>query len=85
MVISIHIEYNDNTYDNSTRFIIVLDKDGNELPPLNHTAKKCREEWYDLPIPGTKIGFRKFETDEHMGDVVIPLITTIPEFYVKED
>lgn len=86
MVISIHSEYNDNTYDNSTRYIIVLDKDGNELPPLKATAKKCREEWYKLPIPGTHAnGYSRFETDEHMDDVVIPLTTAIPEFYVKID
>lgn len=86
MVISIHSEYNDNTYDNSTRYVIVLDKDGNELPPLKATAKKCRDEWYSLPIPVTRSGgYSTFETDEHMDDVVIPLNATIPEFYVKED
>lgn len=86
MIISINSVYNDNTYDNSMRYIIVLDKDGNELPPLKATAKKCREEWHVLPIPGTRAGvYSTFETEEHMDEVVIPLGTEIPEFYVKEN
>ena len=84
MVMVVNSEYNDSTYDNSMKYVIVFDKDGNELPPLKSTAKKCREDWDNLPIPGTNSGgYSMFETDEHLEDVVIPLNNDIPEFYVK--
>jgi len=84
MVMVVNSEYNDHTYDNSMRYVIVFDKGGNELPPLKSTAKKCREDWDNLPIPGTNPGIcSTFETDEHLEDVVIPLNNDVPEFYVK--
>lgn len=88
MVIHSHSEYNDNTYDNTFNYIIVYDKDCNELPPLKKTAKECRDRWNTdyLPIPNTKkIDFlHPNESDEPMGDVVIPLTSEVPELYIKE-
>jgi len=88
MVMAIHSEYNDSTYDNSFQYIIVYDKGGNELPPMKKTAKECREKWNTnhLPIPNTTYGmYSTSETDEPMDNVVIPLNTDPPEFYVKVD
>jgi hypothetical protein len=87
MVMTVHSEYNDCTYDNSFQYIIVYDKDGNELPPLKKTAKECREHWTTeyLPIPNTHHGhYGGAESDEPLDDVVIPLISEVPEFYIKE-
>jgi hypothetical protein len=87
MVITVHSEYNDCTYDNSFQYIIVYDKDGNELPPLKKTAKECREHWTTeyLPIPNTHHGhYGASESEEPLEDVVIPLISEVPELYIKE-
>lgn len=87
MVITVHSEYNDCTYDNSFQYIIVYDKDGNELPPLKKTAKECREHWTTeyLPIPNTHHGhYGASESEEPLEDVVIPLTVDIPELYIKE-
>ena len=87
MVIVVHSEYNDCTYDNSFQYIIVYDMDGNELPPLKKTAKECRANWNidNLPIPNTSSGhYGASESDEPLDDVVIPLTTEVPELYIKE-
>lgn len=84
MVLVIDSEYNDSTYDNQLKYVIVYDKDGNELPPLKKTAKECRESWYTLPIPGVSSGYNsERESEGTMDDVVIPLTNDVPEFYVK--
>ena len=86
MVLVVHSEYNDSTYDNSIKYVLVYDKDCNELPPLKDTAKECRSRWdrQYLPIPGTQDnGYSPCESAEHMEDVIIPLGTDLPEFYVK--
>jgi hypothetical protein len=88
MVMVVHSEYNDSTYDNSFQYIIVYDKDGNELPPLKKTAKECRANWNidNLPIPNTRDGdYGSAESDEPLNDVVIPLTTEVPELYIKEN
>jgi len=88
MVMSIHSEYNDSTYDNSFQYIIVYDMEGNELPPLKKTAKECREHWTSeyLPIPNTSHGhYGASESDEPLEDVVIPLTSEVPELYIKEN
>ena len=77
-------EYNDSTYDNELQYVIVHDKDGNELPPIKKTAKECREGWADLRIPNTSIGhYGDNESEDPMEDVVIQLTDELPEFYVK--
>ena len=88
MVMVVHSEYNDCTYDNSFQYVIVYDKDGNELPPLTKTAKECRANWNidNLPIPNTRDGdYGSAESDEPLNDVVIPLTTEVPELYIKEN
>jgi hypothetical protein len=88
MVMVVHSEYNDCTYDNSFQYVIVYDKDGNELPPLKKTAKECRANWNidNLPIPNTRDGdYGSAESDEPLDDVVIPLTTEVPELYIKEN
>ena len=88
MVMVVHSEYNDSTYDNSFQYIIVYDMDGNELPPLKKTAKECREHWTTeyLPIPNTSHGhYGASESDEPLEDVVIPLTSEVPELYIKEN
>ena len=87
MVMTVHSEYNDCTYDNSFQYVIVYDKDGNELPPLKKTAKECRANWNIeyLPIPNTRDGnYGSAESDEPLDDVVIPLTSEVPELYIKE-
>jgi len=87
MVMTVHSEYNDCTYDNSFQYIIVYDIDGNELPPLKKTAKECREHWTTeyLPIPNTHHGhYGASESEEPLEDVVIPLTSEVPELYIKE-
>ena len=88
MVMVVHSEYNDCTYDNSFQYVIVYDKDGNELPPLKKTAKECRANWNidNLPIPNTRDDdYDSAESDEPLDDVVIPLTTEVPELYIKEN
>jgi len=88
MVMVVHSEYNDSTYENSFQYVIVYDKDGNELPPLKKTAKECRANWNidNLPIPNTRDGdYGSAESDEPLNDVVIPLTTEVPELYIKEN
>lgn len=79
LVMCINSEYNDNTYDNNLAYIIVYDKNGNELPPLKTTAKECREKWFDLPVPGmSKYG----SSEEPVENVSIPLVE-LPDLYIK--
>jgi hypothetical protein len=88
MVMVVHSEYNDSTYENSFQYIIVYDMDGDELPPLKKTAKECRANWNidNLPIPNTSSGhYGVSESDEPLDDVVIPLTIDIPELYIKEN
>ena len=56
MTLVVHSEYNDSTYDNGLQYVLVHDKDGNELPPLKKTARECREGWTNLKIPNTCVG-----------------------------
>lgn len=84
MTLVVDSEYNDSTYDNELQYVIVHDKDGNELPPLKKTAKECRTGWLNLKIPNTCVGhFGDNESEEPLEDVVIRLSNELPEFYVK--
>lgn len=84
MTLVVYSEYNDSTYDNGLQYVLVHDKDGNELPPLKKTARECREGWTHLKIPNTCVGhYGDNETEEPMEDVVIQLVDELPEFYVK--
>lgn len=84
MTLVVHSEYNDSSYDNQLQYVIVHDKDGNELPPIKKTAKECRSGWESLTIPGSFSGnYGNNESEEPMEDVVIPLSQELPEFYVK--
>ena len=84
MTLVVHSEYNDSTYDNQLQYVIVHDKDGNELPPIKKTAKECRSGWESLTIPGSFNGnYGNNESEEPMDDVVILLSEEFPEFYVK--
>ena len=84
MTLVVHSEYNDSTYDNGLQYVLVHDKDGNELPPLKKTARECREGWTNLTIPNTCVGhYGDKESEEPIEDVVIQLVDELPEFYVK--
>ena len=84
MTLVVHSEYNDSSYDNQLQYVIVHDKDGNELPPVKKTAKECRAGWANLTIPGSFNGnYGSNESEEPIEDVVIPLSVEMPEFYVK--
>lgn len=84
MVMVVNSEYNDNTYNNEISYILVYDKDRNELTPIKSKAKECRENWYTLPIPNTTSdGYGGVESSDPLEEVVIPLNNEIPEFYVK--
>ena len=84
MTLVVHSEYNDSSYDNQLQYVIVHDKDGNELPPIKKTAKECRTGWLNLKIPNTCVGhFGDNESEEPLEDVVIRLSNELPEFYVK--
>lgn len=84
MTLVVHSEYNDSSYDNQLQYVIVHDKDGNELPPIKKTAKECRSGWESLTIPGSFSGnYGNNESEEPMDDVVIQLTDELPEFYVK--
>ena len=84
MTLVVHSEYNDSSYDNQLQYVIVHDKDGNELPPIKKTAKECRSGWESLTIPGSFSGnYGNNESEEPMEDVVILLSEEFPEFYVK--
>jgi hypothetical protein len=82
LVLVINSEYNDNTYDNRLSYVIVYNKDGNELPPLKETAKECRQKWFELAIPG--MGKYGYESQDQIDDIVIPLLDNVPELYIKE-
>jgi len=84
MTLVVHSEYNDSTYDNELQYVIVHDKDGNELPPIKKTAKECRAGWLNLRIPHTSTGhYGDNESEDPIEDVVIRLVDELPEFYVK--
>lgn len=85
MVLALHSEYNDNTYDNNIKYVVVFDVDGNELPPLKATAKQCRDGWSELDIPGTSniCGYSAHESREEMSDLIVSLTNELPELYVK--
>jgi hypothetical protein len=82
-------EYNDCNYDNSLKYILVFDKEGNELLPIKSTAKECREKWYDLPSP-IKPNYnyhgecKSFQTDDQIENYSIFLNSDL-DLYVKED
>lgn len=82
LVLVINSEYNDNTYDNRLSYVIVYNKDGNELPPLKETAKECRQKWFELAFPG--MGKYGYESQDQIDDIVIPLLDHVPELYIKE-
>lgn len=81
LVLVINSAYNDNTYDNRLQYVIAYNKDGNELPPLKETAKECRQKWFELSIPG--MGKYGYESQEQIDDIVIPLLDSVPELYIK--
>jgi hypothetical protein len=85
MVLALDSEYNDNTYENTIKYVVVYDVDGNELPPLKATAKQCRDGWSELYIPGTSniTGWGPHESREEMSDLIIQLTNVLPELYVK--
>jgi hypothetical protein len=85
MVLALHSEYNDNTYENTIKYAVVYDVDGNELPPLKATAKQCRDEWIQLNIPGTSniCGYSPNESHDEMSDLIIQLTNVLPELYMK--
>lgn len=78
LVLVINSEYNDSAYNNTIAYVIVYNKQGDELPPLKETAKECRKKWFELSIPGTR------ESNEHIDDIVISLSNIVPELYIKE-
>jgi hypothetical protein len=85
MVLALDSEYNDNTYENNIKYVVVYDVDGNELPPLKATAKQCRDGWIELNIPGTSniCGYSPNESRDEMSDLIIQLTNVLPELYVK--
>ena len=88
MVLALDSEYNDNTYENTIKYVVVYDVDGNELPPLKATAKQCRDGWIELNIPGTSVicGYSETggrESLDQMSDLIIQLTNVLPELYVK--
>jgi len=85
MVLALDSEYNDNTYENTIKYVVVYDVDGNELPPLKATAKQCRDGWIELNIPGTSFihGWGPHESHDEMSDLIIQLTNVLPELYVK--
>jgi hypothetical protein len=85
LVLALDSEYNDNTYNNTIKYVVVYDVDGNELPPLKATAKQCRDGWSKLDIPGTSeiCGYGPHESREEMSDLIIQLTNELPELYVK--
>ena len=85
MVLALDSEYNDNTYENTIKYVVVYDVDGNELPPLKATAKQCRDGWIELNIPGTSNidGYSPNESHDEMSDLIIQLTNVLPELYVK--
>jgi hypothetical protein len=86
MLLAINSEYNDNTYDNSVKYVVVYDKEGNEIPPNKKTATNCRDDWYNLPIPHcSNYDYQNGgESNEPIDDLVIQLTDELPELYVKE-
>lgn len=85
MVIVINSEYNDNSYDNSFSYILVYDKDGNELVPNKNTAHECRDNWHTLIVSVVNGGGGGFlyETRKPVGDITIPLVDIEFELYCK--
>ena len=83
MVLVVDSEYNDSTYDNTLKYVIVYDKDGNELPPLKETAAECRSKWHFDNLPVTLFTGHYNETSERVDDIVIPLNQNLPDLYVK--
>ena len=82
MVMVMNSEYNDQSYENSLQYILVYDKNGDELLPYKDLAKNCRSAWMDLPIPG--VDKYNNESNEQLDDIVIPLSVGIPELYIKQ-
>lgn len=82
MLIVYRSEYNDETYNNSLKYIVVYDENGNELPPIKNTARRCRAEWENLPMVSNN---SHGQTDEPMDDVIIHLKSPPVELYVKEN
>lgn len=74
-------EYNDNTYDNSIKYIVVYDTNGEEVTPIKSTASEAREQWDSLPVCPT--GKCYLETELPMDDLIIYLKQPV-DLYVKE-
>ena len=85
MVLALDSEYDDNIYNNTIKYVVVYDVDGNELPPLKATAKQCRDGWSQLDIPGTSeiCGYGPHESREEMSDLIVSLTNELPELYMK--
>ena len=76
----INSEYNDNTYDNTLKYIVVYNKNGDELLPNKATATECRNKWWELEYPGSN----NYESNDVIEDIILPLsISSIPDLYIK--
>lgn len=71
-------EYNDNTYVNNVRMVVVFDKHGDEIVPNKKTAKECRSNMTSIGV-----GNRSYDTPEPVESFYVHMTPTIPDLYVK--
>jgi hypothetical protein len=76
----VHSEFNDNTYDNDVRMVVVYDAFGDEVVPRKDTAKQCRAEMVSLRLGG---GPESYESREPAESFFVQMNPTLPELYVK--
>ena len=81
MLISLSSEYNDETYDYRIGFVVVYDKDGEELLPLKGKSVEAREQAFDLPNP-----YEGNECWEEQETEIVVSLSNEADFdlYVKE-
>jgi hypothetical protein len=69
-------EYNDESYDNTLKYVVVYDKNGDELVPLKESREKCREALSNIYLDESN-------SNECVSSYFIRMNGEIPDLYVK--
>lgn len=68
-------EYNDQGYEHKTQYLMVIDREGNEVYPIQRTAREARRLWDTFIYID--------ETEHELDDETVYFTEVIPELYVK--
>lgn len=77
ILISVHSEYNDSTYDNKVNSVSVYDSDDMEIPLSREKRVEFNKVLDNMEVV-------PYETNEFLEDIVLYVNKQIPDIYVEE-